>query len=389
MDFSYPFKTNIIPNNELLNQNNLPDKFKIYLPLNTSLYPEFYNNSVVLTSGTEENKWDDHIKCMYLFCCLKQIPNIIFIWSDEYFYHFQILSYDFLNIFPYPFSHNTSQNENFSSYLHQNYGIGYCLQYNRSVRDTLNSYAGYGTFQLFVGAPDKDGKNSLSKRIPSFGYDNIPAFDVINERGLNVYCHARLNINMCSYEESDYIANLLNYCTGHGIKGAVFHVGSNTINNEQAAISKLITNIITGISKFISSLSPQQNTINTKLPNLCKFLLETPSGKGNEVLYNDLSFLNMCCIIKNTPNVGDLFGVCVDTCHVFSAGYSPYGYLINISKYINVELVHFNDSMTPFNDKKDRHIEAGMGYIPWYLLLKVAEFCKNNNIHIVNEYNSY
>lgn len=63
-------------------------------------------------------------------------------------------------------------------------------------------------------------------------------------------------------------------------------------------------------------------------------------------------------------------GVCLDTCHVYSAGYDIVrnldGVLEEFDSKIGLErlkAVHLNDSMTPFNSRKDRHAKIGEGTI--------------------------
>src|SRR5699024_2062308 len=63
-------------------------------------------------------------------------------------------------------------------------------------------------------------------------------------------------------------------------------------------------------------------------------------------------------------------GVCLDTCHVYSAGYDIVndldGVLEEFDKYIGIEklkAIHLNDSMKEFNSRKDRHEKIGEGTI--------------------------
>lgn len=63
-------------------------------------------------------------------------------------------------------------------------------------------------------------------------------------------------------------------------------------------------------------------------------------------------------------------GVCLDTCHVYSAGYDvvndidgvleKFDLIIGLDK---LKAIHLNDSMTPFASKKDRHECIGKGVI--------------------------
>lgn len=93
-------------------------------------------------------------------------------------------------------------------------------------------------------------------------------------------------------------------------------------------------------------------------------LLETMSGKGSEV---GSSFEELSEIIRRVEH-GDKLGVCLDTCHVYSAGYDIRnnldGVLEQFDRVLGLErlkAIHLNDSMTPFASRKDRHEKIGQG----------------------------
>lgn len=368
MDFTYPFTENKETAYSTITEDILTPEFRVFGYLYYTQSIGLYNNNVLMVPGCIKELWDDHVKLTFLMACTMRIPYIYFIWDIQSTFHlFQVISFDYNTLFPVP--------NDFPQMLISNYGVGYSIPFIKSVRDSICSFCGAGPIQIFVGQPNADGSNVLSKRILSFNSDNLPAFDVINDRNLSVYCHAPLNMNLCKFDESKYITNVLNYCTGHGMKGVVFHTGTNKDIPINDALRYMMNVIVTGISNF------KGRGIGT-----CKFLLETPAGEGNDTLFTEESFISFCMHIKNIPGIGEHFGVCVDTCHVFAAGYSPYNYIKNISRYLTIDLVHFNDSKNPLGSKVDRHQVAGCGYIPWYILLKTAEFCKNNRISMINEW---
>lgn len=366
MQVNYPFPESVIPHQQRLSINGIPECFRNTQYLIEGFYPHVFSNCCVFMPGTIKEQWDDSFIPLYIWCCEHNIYNIVYVWSLEYYKHIQITNMNWSSLYQKP--------DNLALQLQSEYGIGNCINFSNTVRDTLNSYCGMGPFQMYVSPPNQKGKNSLSKRIPSFNYDNIPAFDIIQDRQLNVYCHSALNMNICKFDESDYIAKLLNYCTAHGFKGVVFHVGTNADIPLDNALKMMAYNIITGIKK-----------ISLTRPNICKFLLETPSGEGNEVLMDGITFTDFCKRIKSVENVGEYFEICVDTCHVFEAGYCPYSYLKEILNYLPVGLVHFNDAENGWGCRRDLHAVPGKGMIPWYLLLKVAQLCKQCNIDMIFE----
>lgn len=93
-------------------------------------------------------------------------------------------------------------------------------------------------------------------------------------------------------------------------------------------------------------------------------LLETMAGKGTEV---GSSFEELREIMDRTT-LGDRLGVCLDTCHVYSAGYDVVndldGVLTAFDKTLGLDrlrAIHLNDSMKPFGSRLDRHEKLGLG----------------------------
>lgn len=95
-------------------------------------------------------------------------------------------------------------------------------------------------------------------------------------------------------------------------------------------------------------------------------LLETMAGKGSEV---GRTFDEIRAIIDGARH-GELLGVCLDTCHVYDAGYDIVGDLDGVLRRFDevigldrLRAVHLNDSKNPFESHKDRHEKIGQGSI--------------------------
>ncbi len=93
-------------------------------------------------------------------------------------------------------------------------------------------------------------------------------------------------------------------------------------------------------------------------------LLETMAGKGSEVCSK---FEEIRSIIDGVT-LSDKLGVCLDTCHVYDAGYDIVndlnGVLEEFDRIIGLSrlrAIHLNDSMNPFSSHKDRHQNIGHG----------------------------
>jgi len=92
-------------------------------------------------------------------------------------------------------------------------------------------------------------------------------------------------------------------------------------------------------------------------------LLETMAGKGSEI---GGRFEELKAIIDGVGS--DKIGVCMDTCHVYDAGYDIVndldGVLEEFDRIIGLErlcALHLNDSKNPFSSHKDRHECIGKG----------------------------
>ena len=95
-------------------------------------------------------------------------------------------------------------------------------------------------------------------------------------------------------------------------------------------------------------------------------LLETMAGKGSEVGRS----LGELRAIMDAAKVGDRLGVCLDTCHVYDAGYDIVGDLDGVLEEFDREIgldrlraIHINDSKNPMGSHKDRHERIGEGSI--------------------------
>ena len=95
-------------------------------------------------------------------------------------------------------------------------------------------------------------------------------------------------------------------------------------------------------------------------------LLETMAGKGSEVGRN---FEEIAEIISRVE-LKEKMGVCLDTCHVYDAGYDIVNDLDNVleefDKIIGLDrlkAIHLNDSKNPFKSHKYRHEKIGEGFL--------------------------
>jgi len=127
------------------------------------------------------------------------------------------------------------------------------------------------------------------------------------------------------------------------------------------------TSINDGINRLAASLCEIFRLYTPKL----NFLLETMPGAGSIIgsSFDELALM-INKVHEKVPHVK--MGVCVDTAHIFAAGFDirkekeVKNLVDNISKTIgkkNVKVIHSNDSFEPLGSKKDRHNHIGKGEI--------------------------
>lgn len=151
-----------------------------------------------------------------------------------------------------------------------------------------------------------------------------------------------------------------------------FHPGSHVGQGADKGI-ELTANLLNTI------LTPQQTTT---------VLLETMSGKGSEIGRN---FEELKEIMDRTE-LSEKVGVCLDTCHVYDAGYDIVndfdGVLDEFDRIIGLEklcAIHMNDSKNPYESHKDRHEKIGEGYIGLETMRKIINNPRVKNLPFLLE----
>ena len=210
---------------------------------------------------------------------------------------------------------------------------------------------GANTFQFFTRNP----RGGAAKAIDEKDVESFKAF--AKENGIHVIlAHAPYTLNACSADEStrEFAKNTfaddlkrMEYVPGNLYN---FHPGSHVKQGVEIGID-YITQMLNEV------LKPEQTT---------KVLLETMAGKGSEI---GRSFEDLRAIIDRVE-LNDHLGVCLDTCHVYDAGYDIVndldGVLKQFDEIIGIDrlyAIHINDSKNPFESHKDRHEKIGEGSI--------------------------
>lgn len=139
-------------------------------------------------------------------------------------------------------------------------------------------------------------------------------------------------------------------CAALGIEYLVMHPGAHMGN---------------GIDNGLMLLTDSFRTIFSEVPAGVTVLLENTAGQGT--CLGD-HFEHLATVIEKVPE-GD-FGICLDTCHAFAAGYdlsTTEGYQATMDEFDRLigldrlQLIHANDCKKPLGSRVDRHQHIGQG----------------------------
>ncbi len=205
------------------------------------------------------------------------------------------------------------------------------------------------TFQFFTRNP----RGGAAKEIDMNDINKFNEFSVANEIDI-VLAHAPYTINVASDKESirrfgiDTMKEDIERLELINNSYYNFHPGSHVGQGVEVGI-KFVIDALNEVIK------PNQKTI---------VLLETMAGKGSEI---GRSFEEIRAIIDGVV-YKDRVGVCLDTCHVYDAGYDIVNkldcVLDEFDRVIGLDrlkAIHINDSKNPFESHKDRHEKIGEG----------------------------
>ena len=210
---------------------------------------------------------------------------------------------------------------------------------------------GANTFQFFPRNP----RGGAAKQIDPEDVSSFLEYSKQNDIG-PILAHASYTMNLCAAEERirEFALNTLidDLYRMEFTPGNLYnlHPGSH---------------VQQGVEKGIALIAGALNSAITK-EQTTWVLLETMAGKGTEI---GRSFEELRAIIDRIQ-IRDRVGVCLDTCHIFDAGYdikdNTDQVLETFDKVIGLErlkAIHINDTKNPYQSHKDRHETIGNGYL--------------------------
>jgi deoxyribonuclease-4 len=213
-------------------------------------------------------------------------------------------------------------------------------------------------------------------------YNKFSSYLKLNK--IKCIVHSSYTINLCKdWDEHSWWLKVLlleiNFAHYINAIGVVIHLGNQMDLEKTKAINNTYTSLVYVLSK-IKNIDIQ-------------ILLETSSGQGSEMFFdlNDFSLF-----YKKLKYKFPKIGICLDTCHVFSAGYNLktkkdiIKFIDHFNKTIGLEhikLIHLNDSKNDVGSKIDRHenFYKSLGYIGKKSIKFIFNFFKDINIPIILE----
>jgi endonuclease IV len=238
--------------------------------------------------------------------------------------------------------------------------IGGHIERKKSIAETLMELPKNIPWQIFLSGRTKAAHTITDKDITQTLALTAP------EKGYSVFIHAPYTLNLSRQYDDNWVAKTLSehLRVGRemGCKGVVIHCGVKAKDLDE-------TEAYNNMQKAVIEASAQAT-------KSCPLLIETSAGETGELLSNPAELISFYVSLpEETKSVTQ---ICIDTCHVFAAGYDPVNFIQELQACnIPIGLIHFNDSKGPCGCKHDRHAMPGTGYIGMKKLCEVAFLCKD------------
>lgn len=223
---------------------------------------------------------------------------------------------------------------------------------------------GANTFQFFT-------RNPRGGKARDLDYEDIEKLNEIRRKHnfAPLFAHGAYTMNLASKSKKtrDFAKMILKddiFRLGE-IKGTyyIFHPGSHVGQGRDKGIDL----IVEGLNEVIE----EDNNLN--------ILLEGMSGKGTEIGQTMEELGDIIDRVKYNEKLG----ICIDTCHLYAAGYDIVNDLDRVLDEIDsivgldrVKAVHLNDSKEELGSNKDRHEVLGKGLIGMEAIINIINHPK-------------
>lgn len=255
------------------------------------------------------------------------------------------------------------------------------------IGNTISSAKGYeamgkqalklnaNTFAFFTrnprGGKAKDIKREDVERFLKIAEENVFGILVAHAPYTMNPCAAKPDIREFAREMFADDMDRMEYIPGNYYN---FHPGSHVGQGVEKAIPMIA-------DMMNQCMKPEQTTT---------VLLETMAGKGSEIGRSFEELRKILDLVR--PDLSDRVGVCLDTCHVWDAGYDIVNNLEGVLKTFDdviglgrLKAVHLNDSMNELGSHKDRHEKIGNGKIGMAAFEKIINHSALKNLPFILE----
>lgn len=232
------------------------------------------------------------------------------------------------------------------------------------------------SLQIFVSNPQSIKKNPIRNK-----EEIQKSLYLINRLKTKLFIHSPYVINIAKHftlkdKQIQYMIKELNTGAALSSCGNVLHVGKYlTLDKEEA-----IQNMKHNIELILKHSNPKS-----------RLLIETPAGQGTELFYR---LEDLALFFNSLKQKNKRLGICVDTCHIFAAGYDirtkegVISYFKLFNKLIglkHLKVIHLNDSYNRFGSRVDNHENLGKGFIGKTGLTYVINVAKKYKIPLILE----
>lgn len=225
-------------------------------------------------------------------------------------------------------------------------GLGKAIRSGKAI--------GCDAVQVFTSSPQQwKSKEITDEMVADFS-------SALTETGIeSVVSHDSYLINLCAPDPElreksvDGLKREVERCARYGIPYTVSHMGAHMGQGEEnglGAVAEAVTRVLAD--------TPESVTI----------LMETTAGQGTSLNHR---FEHLARVLELTKAPKRL-AVCLDTCHVFVAGYdlcnaeafeATFAEFDRVIGFDRLRVVHCNDSKNPLSKRVDRHEHIGEGHI--------------------------
>jgi deoxyribonuclease-4 len=255
--------------------------------------------------------------------------------------------------------------------------IGAHINREKTLMDTIKTISknGGNALQIFVSNPRSATKTNIENyikiapEIKNYLLDNKFSLVIHAPYTINLAKEFRNGKRIIPLEECYWVQLILHelYISNMiGAIGVVVHVGKHVSLSYENGLENMEKVLHYVINKMI------EYRLNTKI------IIETPAGQGTELLKDLNKFTEF--FNRFSKDEKSYLGICVDTAHVWSAGYElDIAYKIIFSKLAKyVSVIHYNNSEKGMQSMVDKHAPIFEGNIPQKMMEEFLQLVSKN-----------